>query len=180
MDPTRFDALTRAATSLNERTPTRRAFAALLAGGLLVVGRDASPADAAPRRKHRGKCKPKCGFNQVCQSRTCNAAPSVCPTPFVCTDPFGGPAPVCGHVAGDNGDCACVLTAEGNNVCVNETDGNGNDIDYTTLQTCTTSQDCRDTVGFHFFCLAVTTSPMGHTCGSDASRCWPECDNPGV
>ena len=142
------------------------------------------------RRKHHGgggnpvtppapDCAPACDFNQVCQDGACVAAPNVCPAAFACPDPFGGPAPVCGTVAGaKGGDCGCIKTTEGNNVCVNQTDEQGNFLDSSKLRTCASSQQCRDTVGFHFYCAAVTRSPSGKLCGSDVPRCWPECDNP--
>jgi hypothetical protein len=128
-----------------------------------------------------GDCDPPCGFNAVCQDGACVAAANRCPAPFDCPDPFGGPAPVCGTVAGPGGGtCGCFASTEGNNVCLNETDSDGEFIDSATLVPCTDSQECRDTVGFHFYCRAVTTSPSGKTCGSEVSRCWPECDNPSV
>ncbi len=117
-----------------------------------------------------GGCTPECGFNTVCQNGTCVPAANHCPAPFTCPDPFGGPAPVCGSTAG-GGTCACYTSTEGNNICVN------NDVDYKTLTTCTSTQQCRDTVGFHFYCKAVHTSPSGKICGSDVGRCFPECDN---
>ncbi len=181
METTRFDHL----VATLGQPQTRRGALALLGASLLG---GASAAAAAPRAKQPAqhavakakgtRCKPKCGFNQACRKGRCVAAPSVCPVAFDCPDPFGGPAPVCGKVAGDNGDCGCILTTEGNNACVNQTDGNGDFIDASTLRTCSSSQECRDTVGFHFYCAAVTRSPSGKLCGSAVSRCWPECDNP--
>jgi hypothetical protein len=181
METMRFDRLV---ASLGQSRTRRGALALLgasLFGGASVAaahGANQQRNQAGPAKANGKRCKPKCGFNQVCRKGRCVAAPSVCPVAFDCPDPFGGPAPVCGHVAGDNGDCGCILTTEGNNACVNQTDGNGDFIDYTTLRTCSSSQECRDTVGFHFYCAAVTRSPSGKLCGSDVPRCWPECDNP--
>ena len=102
----------------------------------------------------------------------------MCPAAFTCPDPFGGPAPVCGTVAGNGGGtCGCYLSTEGNTICVNETDSDGEFLNADDLQACSSTQECRETVGFHFFCKAVTKSPSGKTCGSTVSRCWPECDN---
>ncbi len=128
-----------------------------------------------------GECDPACGFNQQCQDGTCVAAANICPAPFDCPDPFGGPAPVCGTVAGPGGGtCGCFASTEGNNVCLNETDGDGEFLNPEFFVPCDSSQQCRDTVGFHFYCRAVTTSPSGKLCGEAISRCWPECDNPAV
>jgi hypothetical protein len=208
METQRFDLLaTHLAHSQTRRSAVRLLGLALLGGsGFALAAQSGDAKHASPkrhhehshpsgrkqdRRKHGGggggeapvappapTCDPACAFNQVCQDGACVAAANVCPAAFDCPDPFGGPAPVCGTVAGDNGACGCITTTEGNNVCVNQTDGNGNDIDASTLQTCASSQDCRDTVGFHFYCAAVTRSPSGKVCGSSVPRCWPECDNP--
>ena len=78
------------------------------------------------------------------------------------------------------GTCGCFLSTEGNTICVNETDSDGEFLNADDLQPCSSTQECRETVGFHFFCRAVTTSPSGKTCGSTVSRCWPECDAPTV
>ena len=207
METQRFDRLaTHLAQSQTRRSAVRLLGLALLGGsGFALAAEEANAKHAAhhhgqqhghkagrkqDRRKHGGggapvappapSCEPACAFNQVCQDGACVAAPNVCPAAFNCPDPFGGPAPVCGKVAGDNGDCGCITTTEGNNVCVNQTDGHGGFIDASKLHTCASSQECRDTVGFHFYCAAVTRSPSGKLCGSSVSRCWPECDNPSV
>jgi hypothetical protein len=202
METQRFDQLaTRLTQAQTRRSAVHLLGLALLGGsGLALVAQSGDAKHASHkhgqqqgrqhvRRKHGGgggapaapptsSCNPACAFNQVCQDGACVAAASICPAAFACPDPFGGPAPVCGKVAGDNGDCGCIKTTEGNNVCVNQTDGHGDFIDASTLHTCSSSQQCRDTVGFHFYCAAVTRSPSGKLCGSDVPRCWPECDNP--
>ena len=116
-------------------------------------------------------CTPPCGFNQVCQGTTCVPAANQCPTAFTCTCPFGGPDPAsnCGTQAG-GGICTCHRSTEGNTVCLNPT---------ATAQACTSSQQCRNTVGFGFFCKAVPRcATNGVACGPDAQRCYPRCDNP--
>jgi len=116
-------------------------------------------------------CDPPCGFNQVCQGTTCVPAANQCPTPFTCTCPFGGPDPAsdCGTVA-SGGTCSCQRSTEGNTVCLNPTP---------TTQTCTSSQDCRDTVGFGFFCkVPPRCADNGLACGPEDQLCYPACDNP--
>ncbi|MCC6313566.1 MAG: hypothetical protein IT337_06100 [Thermomicrobiales bacterium] len=195
MDPTRFDALARIFGS----RASRRSALAMLA--LTIPEAAAAKKNGKKHGKKKrcktgqkrcgkkcvriltdaancGKCGKACGANLVCQNGDCVAAASVCPAAFTCQDPFGGPAPVCGSVAG-GGTCGCYTSTEGNNVCLNESTG-GVDIDASTLQKCTSTQDCRKAVGFHFYCRAVTRSPSDNLCGSADSRCWPECDNPNV
>lgn len=125
-----------------------------------------------------GGCNPACGFNQECQNGTCVAAANRCSPGFVCSG-FGGDPPVCGTVAGNpGGPCGCVPSTEGNNVCINQTDSDGDFILADTLVTCDSSQQCRDTVGFHFYCRKPLQNENGLFCGDSIGRCWPECDNP--
>ena len=177
MDPTRFDALTRAMTDRIGQTPSRRSLLHALGGGFVAAGLIAAPKAEAKRKKHKKKkqqqCNPSCDFNLTCQNGACVAAPDRCPEAFVCSG-FGGDAPVCGTVAG-GGNCGCYQSTEGNNVCLNDSD----DIHCQDLEVCTTSQDCRDGVsGFHFFCRKALANENEQFCGCDNGRCWPECDNP--
>lgn len=129
-----------------------------------------------------GGCNPACGYNTTCQNGLCVPATTQCPAPFVCSG-GGGEAPGCGDVVGPGGvvgRCGCYRSTEGNNICVNETDAEGDDISFVDLVPCTTSQDCREGPGLHWFCRAVTTNGSGQTCGSSVGRCWPECDSPAV
>lgn len=129
-----------------------------------------------------GSCNPACGYNTTCQNGSCVAQANHCPAPFICSA-FGGEAPYCGDVVGPGGvvgACGCYRTTEGNNVCVNQTDADGDDINYTDLVPCNTSQDCREGPGFNWYCRAVTTNGTGLTCGSTVGRCWPSCDSPAV
>ena len=123
-------------------------------------------------------CDPPCGYNTFCQNGACVPAPNHCPTPFVCAG-FDGYGPTCGTVAGPGGgECGCFRSTEGNNVCVNQTEADGTDITYTELIPCTTSQHCRETLGFHFYCRRVNNSIDFRPCGSAVGRCWPVCDSP--
>ncbi|MFT4040856.1 MAG: hypothetical protein QM692_21925 [Thermomicrobiales bacterium] len=129
-----------------------------------------------------GNCNPACGYNLTCQGSTCVPQPNRCPAPFICSG-FGGDAPYCGDVAGLGGvvgTCGCYRSTEGNNVCVNESDADGDDIEFTDLISCTSSQFCRERLGFHWYCRAVATSGTGLTCGSTVGRCWPTCDSPAI
>lgn len=125
-----------------------------------------------------GGCDPACGFNQVCENDTCVPAPNRCSPGFVCSG-FGGDPPACGNVAGaPDGTCGCVPSTEGNTVCINQTDSDGDFLQADQFVTCTTSQQCRDTVGFHFYCRKPLQNENGLFCGESVGRCWPECDNP--
>jgi hypothetical protein len=72
-------------------------------------------------------------------------------------------APICGSEPG-GGTCDCHRTTEGNNFCGGMVDS------CASLRPCTSTQDCRDSVGFHFYCQAAD----GGACGQ---VCVPECAN---
>jgi hypothetical protein len=171
-----FDRLVSALGRTGSRRGVMQVVAATLGlGGLSRLGRQ----DVSAKKKKRGGGSPL----PLPTTTTTQPPPPAnqCPTAFTCPDPFGGPAPVCGKVAGPKGGtCGCYLSTEKTTICVNETDSNGEFLDANTLKPCSSTQECRETVGFHFFCKAVTTSPSGKTCGSTVSRCWPECDAPTV
>ncbi len=120
-------------------------------------------------------CNPPCGFNSSCQNGTCVPAANYCPVPFVCGQ-FESPVQFCGTTA-PAGSCGCYRTTEGNNACVNITNGQNIPLDPTLLPTCRNTQDCR-AIGFHTFCLAVNQHAGGRICGEEVSRCWPQCDAP--
>jgi hypothetical protein len=170
MDPQRFDTLTRALTRGAEKSPTRRSLLATLGAGLVAAGMLPSPATEAKRKKN--KCKPPCGFNTVCAKKTCVAAPNRCSGPTGICD--ADPTP-CGTAA--NGEtCGCESTVEGNNFCANA-------VDACTDVECTSSQECRDAVGFGFYCQEAKTNANGQFCGcgfgtATGRVCVAECDNP--
>lgn len=70
---------------------------------------------------------------------------------------------MCGSEPG-GGTCDCHRATEGNNFCGGMVDS------CASLRPCTSTQDCRDSVGFHFFCQAAD----GGACGQ---VCVPECAN---
>ena len=123
------------------------------------------------RWRRKKKCKGGCDFNLVCKNGKCVPAANRCSPAFVCSG-FGGDAPVCGSMAG-GGDCGCYQSTEGNSVCLNNLEESCEN-----FQMCDTSQDCRDTVGFHFYCRKPLANENNQFCGCDEGRCWPECDNP--
>jgi hypothetical protein len=127
-----------------------------------------------------GGCNSECPYNYVCQNGTCVVAPNRCPSAFVCRG-FGGEAPKCGRVAGNpGGTCGCYSSTEGNSVCLNETDADGDPVITEDLVTCNSSQQCRNTVGPHFYCRKPLFNENGLACGQSIGRCWPECDSPTV
>jgi hypothetical protein len=71
-------------------------------------------------------------------------------------------APICGN--DPDGACDCHRSTEGNNFC------GGHIATCASLRPCTSTQDCRDSVGFHFVCQAAD----GGACGQ---VCVPECEN---
>ena len=153
MDTERFDRL--ASTFAESRT--RRgvlhilAAATLGAGGLTFLSM--SNTDARKRRKSKKKGSDQDGHG----SGGGRGIPrDQCPVSAKTN------APVCGWEPG--GDCDCHLAIEGNNFC------GGFLTTCTGLQSCTSTQDCRDTVGFHFVCQAAN----GGGCGQ---VCVPECEN---
>ena len=182
MDPTHFDALTRA---LTRRAASRRALLPALGGGVLALGLVASPAAEARKKrcgggkkrcdgrcvnlqtnaKHCGACGNACGANRACEGGECVAAADRCSNPAVCNTEYVA----CGTTAGSGDPCSCERTAEGNTACINFIDES-----CANFQACATTQDCRETVGFHFFCQEI----KGCGCSTTTKRCMPECDNP--
>jgi hypothetical protein len=189
MDPTRFDSFTRMLGE-GRNTPTRRGLLVLLGGGIVASVAPALDVAAKKHKKHKkhkhrggsggggggggggGECDPPCGFNTVCENGACVAAENICNGPTgICN---ADPTP-CGHAATGE-TCGCELTVEGNNVCVNGVDACPNVVE------CTSSQDCRDTLGFHFFCQEAKTNAQGNFCGcgfgtATGKVCVAECDN---
>ena len=71
-------------------------------------------------------------------------------------------APVCG--TDPDGECSCHRAIEGNNFCSGQLNTCAG------LRACTSTADCRESVGFHFVCQAAD----GGACGQ---VCVPECEN---
>ena len=186
MDSTHFDSLARALSGSSAGNRSRRSLFTLLGGGLAAAGLAPALGSEAKRKKHRhkkhrhpsgggggdGGCDPLCGFNTVCENGTCVAAANICSGPTGICD--ADPTP-CGHAATGEA-CGCERTVEGNNVCVNGVDA------CPTVVSCTSSQECRDTLGFHFFCQEAKTNSQGKFCGcgfgtTTGRVCVAECDN---
>lgn len=153
MDGQQFDRFAQLVT-----TQTRRRalglFAAAIAGATAPVLADT---DVAAKKKRRKRKKKRGGGSGSPQDQ--------CPAPGVCNaDP-----PVCGSGA-DGKPCGCDRTTEGNNACIAFVES------CESFAPCTSTQDCRDSVGFHFFCQANKTNGAGVPCGC-GGRCLPECDN---
>ena len=124
-----------------------------------------------------GACDPPCGFNTVCADGTCVAAADICSGPTGICD--ADPTPCGTSATGET--CGCEQTVEGNNVCVDGANPCPNVVE------CTSSQDCRDTLGFHFYCQEAKRSQQfpGQFCGcgfgtATGRVCVAECDNPDV
>jgi hypothetical protein len=151
MDTQRFDRLTSTLVETRTRRGTLRllAAAALGAGGLTVLGRGES--EARKRRKSK-----KNGSGGSGGSGQRSTPRDQCPVSAKTN------APVCGM--DPDGECDCHRAIEGNNFC------GGFITSCEALHPCASTQDCRETVGFHFVCQAAD----GGGCGQ---VCVPECGN---
>jgi hypothetical protein len=217
MDPTRFDTLTRTLTRGTAPVPTRRAVLAMVAAALVAVGRHVPAAAKKKKCKgglkcnkvcidpqtdgnNCGSCGNVCGqgqrcqggtcgggggggdcgdcpANTVCENGTCVAAPDRCAGPTGICDADGTP---CGTAATGE-TCTCERTVEGNTVCVDGANACPQVVE------CTSSQDCEEALGFHFFCqdAKLSVNFPGQFCGcgfgtATGKVCVAECDNPNV
>jgi hypothetical protein len=101
----------------------------------------------------------------VAAANRCNGGGSVC---------NADPRP-CGTAATGE-TCGCEKTVEGNNFCANG-------VDACTDVACTTSQECRERLGFGFYCQEAKTNAQGKFCGCGFDTgtgrvCVAECDTP--
>ena len=147
MATTRFDAITNSLAETHSRRGALRllGLAALGASGLAVLG--AEEGEAKKKRKKGKKSN---------TSSTPSRPADMCPVAARTN------APVCGM--DPDGECSCHRAVEGNNFCggqINTCAG---------LRACTSTADCRESVGFHFVCQAAD----GGACGQ---VCVPECEN---
>lgn len=114
-----------------------------------------------------------CPANLVCAGGNCVPAPDRCGGPTgICN---ADPTPCGTSATGET--CGCERTVEDNTVCVNAGDNVCTDVE------CTSTQDCEDRLGFHFFCQEAKTNAQGQFCGcgfgtATGRVCVPECDNP--
>ena len=164
MDTTRFDAITStfAARSTRRGALCSLAAMALGAGGLTVLAHDAGHAKKKGKKKG-GKGKGNTTSSAPSTPQSGGGTPSTPSTPAdMCPVAAKVNAPVCGM--DPDGGCHCHRAAEGNNFCggqVNTCAG---------LRSCTSTADCRESVGFHFVCQAAD----GGACGQ---VCVPACEN---
>ena len=170
-------------------------------GGTCIGGGGCTP-ECAGKECGSDGCGGSCGScadGQTCQGGTCvggggNACDGVdCPANYVCEggncvpapDRCGGPTGICNAdptpcgTSATGETCGCERTVEDNNVCVNAGDN------VCTGVECTSTQDCEDALGFHFFCQEAKTNAQGQFCGcgfgtATGRVCVPECDNPNV
>ena len=154
-----FDAITSRVATVSTRRDALRllASAALGVGGLRLLGVESGQAKKKGGKKKGGKGQHGSSPPSV---PTTPSAPSVpqdqCPVAARTN------APVCGN--DPDGVCDCHQAVEGHNFC------GGFLTSCAGLHACTSTQDCRDAVGFHFVCQAAN----GEGCGQ---VCVPECEN---
>lgn len=161
MDGQQFDRLAGLVTAARTRRGAIRLFMAATVGTVVPA---LAATDVDGKKKRRKKSRRNQGHNQVPNGG--GGTPSdQCPVAGVCNaDP-----PVCGTGA-DGKPCGCDRATEGNTVCLAFVES------CESFASCTSTQDCRDSVGFHFFCQAEKTNGAGIPCGC-GGRCLPECDN---
>jgi hypothetical protein len=184
MDTTRFDQFTFALASSSNRRQALRSFAGIATAAVVAttLGIEAGEARRKGGKGKGGKGKGhggKGGGNHGGGSHGSGngggtgggngggngggTQPPASRPPDMCPVSAKVNAPVCGSEPG-GGTCDCHRTTEGNNFC-------GGMIDTcASLRPCTSTQDCRESVGFHFFCQAAD----GGACGQ---VCVPECAN---
>lgn len=173
MDLTRFDQFAAAFVASSTRRQAVRALAGIASAAAVAGALGAEPGDA--RRKGKGKGKGKGngkgggtgtggsggsgsgGGGGGGDASTPTVPPDMCPVSAKTN------APICGSEPGGL-TCDCHRATEGNNFC-------GGFIETCAgLKPCASTQDCRNTVGFHYFCQAAD----GGGCGQ---VCVPECAN---
>ncbi len=142
-----------------------------------------------------GTCGNVCGQGQTCQGGTCIGGGTSCdgvdcPANTVCEngncvaapDRCGGPTGICNAdptpcgTSATGETCGCERTVEGNTVCVDGANA------CPQIVECTSTQDCEDRLGFHFFCQEAKTNAQGQFCGcgfgtATGKVCVAECDN---
>jgi hypothetical protein len=169
METTRFDAITSTFAQRHGRRGALRllGLAAFGAGSLTLLGHESGQSrnkKKGGRKGGKGKGRPSSGTPSTPGSG--GGTPSTPSTPSrpadMCPVSAKVNAPVCG--TDPDGECHCHRAAEGNNFCggqVNTCAG---------LRSCTSTADCRESVGFHFVCQAAD----GGACGQ---VCVPACEN---
>lgn len=169
MDTTRFDQFTFALASSGTRRQALRSLAGIATAAVAATAFGAESGEA--RRKGHGKGKGKGkgkgngkggGGNGGGNGGGGTNPPAPRP-PDMCPVSAQYGAPACGTEPGGI-ICDCHLAVEGNNFCGGQVDS------CASLQPCSSTQDCRDSVGFHYVCQAQ----KGGACGQ---VCVPVCEN---
>jgi hypothetical protein len=170
MDTTRFDQFTFALASSRTRRQALRSFAGFASAAVVATALGVELGEA--RRKGGGKGKGKGkggkgggnhGGNSGGGGHDGATPPPVTRPRDMCPVSAKVNAPICGSEPGGL-TCDCHRATEGNNFCGGQVDT------CASLRPCTSTQDCRESVGFHFFCQAAD----GGACGQ---VCVPECAN---
>jgi hypothetical protein len=161
MDTTRFDQFTSQLASANTRRQALRSFAGIASAAVVATTLGGDSGEARRRRKGRkkgkGKRKGRKGGSGGGGTNPPARPPDMCPVSAQYN------APACGSEPGGV-ICDCHLAIEGNNFCGGQVDT------CASLKPCNSTQDCRDSVGFHYVCQAA----KGGACGQ---VCVPVCEN---
>ena len=176
MDTQRFDAL---AATLAQAQPRRGVLRLLGAAVLSTAGLGLRAADESQARRKGGKGGKgggKGGHGSGAGGGTGGGGGPA--------DRCGGPVGICDADPTPCGTsatgeiCGCERTVEGNTVCVDGANA------CPQIVECTSTQDCRDALGFHFFCQEAKQSQKvpGQFCGcgfgtATGRVCVAECDN---
>lgn len=168
MDTTRFDQFTFALASAGTRRQALRSFAGIATAAVMAtaIGLESGEARRKGKAKGKGKGKGKghgSGGSQGSDGPGGGTQPPVIRPRDMCPVSAKYNAPICGSEPGGYA-CDCHRATEGNNFCGGQVDS------CASLRPCTSTQDCRESVGFHFFCQAAD----GGACGQ---VCVPECAN---
>jgi hypothetical protein len=157
MATTRFDAVTSSLAQTHSRRGALRllGLAALGASGLAVLKTEEG--QAKKKRKKKGGKSATAGSGSTGSTTNTPSRPAdTCPVSAKTN------APVCG--TDPDGECSCHRAIEGNNFC------SGQLSTCAGLRACSSTAECRESVGFHFVCQAAD----GGACGQ---VCVPECEN---
>jgi hypothetical protein len=170
MDTTRFDQFTFALASSSTRRQALRSLAGMATAAVVATALGVESGEA--RRKGKGKGHGhghghgnggSGGSGGSGGGGGGGTTPPVSPPRDMCPVSAKVNAPICGSEPGGL-TCDCHRATEGNNFCGGQVDT------CASLRSCTSTQDCRESVGFHFFCQAAD----GGACGQ---VCVPECAN---
>lgn len=168
MDTTRFDQFTSALASSRTRRQALRSFAGIASAAVVATALGVESGEARRKGGGKGNGKGKGGKGGGGKGGGNSGGgggtnPPVTPPRDMCPVSAQYNAPACGTEPGGI-ICDCHLAVEGNNFCGGQVDK------CDSLQPCGSTQDCRDSVGFHYVCQAA----KGGACGQ---VCVPVCEN---